>query len=75
MSTQSLLDHTIYPPVAVNDFILLGPGGCFMKVPKELYDALLMFIGEQGKVRKGGKVIVNCNRGNVAGVEVTLKLK
>jgi hypothetical protein len=64
-----------YHSVARSEFVLLGPGGAFLRVPKELYDALLMFIGEQSKVQKGGQVLVNCNRGNIAGVEVTFKLK
>lgn len=63
------------PAVSADDYIMLAPDGALLKVPKELYDALLMLVGEQSRVHKGGQVIVNCNRGNVAGVEVTFKLK
>lgn len=76
MSSSILLDQRrLYPSVGVDDYVLSAPNGCFLKIPKELYDALVMFVGQQDQVNKGGQVIVNCNRGNVAGVEITLKLK
>jgi hypothetical protein len=72
MSTQPNT-YRAYLPVDNADYVVLGPDGSFLKVPKELYDALAIFVGKQPC--KAGQVIVHCNRGNVATVEVTFKLK
>jgi len=75
MSTSSSLPSSeprVYGEVTSTDYVLLSPCGDIVKLDKETFDALAMFVG---KGKPAGQIQIDCNRGAIAGVKVTSKLK
>lgn len=62
------------PSVGAEDYVLLAPGGQFLKVNAAVFDALSMFMGIDRKY-DSGNLEIQCRNGGVAGVEVNVKLK
>ena len=68
----------IYPATTANaevlatDFVLHSPDGKILKITREAFEALAMFVGPG---LPAGQITIDCNRGAIAGVSVRLKLK
>lgn len=60
--------------ITKQDYVMLSPDGFVLVVPKQIFDALAMFMGTNRK-HEAGLVEMQFRNGGVAGVEAKVRLK